>query len=402
MGTYSRVFALAICLSLIALTNAFGQAEIDDSQMRASAAASIMKAHNVKIDWRNTSLLEITDIERRLNTVEKIKRDHGISFNWHKKSFLELIDAEARLNAVKRINRVHGVAFDWQKTSLLQLTDAEARMDTAKRIGLDTGKSIDWKEHSREDLLRMEAGLSQSNTNQGTMTLPFEVLFPPAKQQAMGLHKLTQAEKQELHKHIEILLIAAAQAVAQQITPPPPIQPDSSAATSHSSVIESKIDGKFEGWEGETIVKLMNGQIWQQTEYYYHYHYAFMPEVLIYKSGGGWKMKVEGIDRAVGVQQIEFSRNAPQAVRSATIPKIYAGVGGGHWLKKNVDSGTYMVLEDGTLWAIDPLDKIDAMLWLPISNITVIESSSGSPGYDYLLINTDDDEKAHAKYMGKQ
>ena len=50
-------------------------------------------------------------------------------------------------------------------------------------------------------------------------------------------------------------------------------------------VVESQIDGDFEGWEGETVVKLMNGQIWQQTEYYYHYHYAFMPEVLVYRSG---------------------------------------------------------------------------------------------------------------------
>jgi len=70
------------------------------------------------------------------------------------------------------------------------------------------------------------------------------------------------------------------------------------------SVIESQIDGEFEGWEGETVVKLMNGQIWVQTEYYYEYHYAYMPDVLIYQSRGGWKMKVEGIDRAVGVEQL--------------------------------------------------------------------------------------------------
>ena len=80
----------------------------------------------------------------------------------------------------------------------------------------------------------------------------------------------------------------------------------------------------------------------------------------------------------------------------------YAGVGGGHWVKENVGNGTYMILEDGSLWQIDPFDKIDAMLWLPISDVTVLESSSGSPGYDYLLVNTDDGEQAHAKYMGRQ
>ncbi len=72
-----------------------------------------------------------------------------------------------------------------------------------------------------------------------------------------------------------------------------------------SSVIESRIDGDFEGWEGETIVKLSNGQIWQQSEYHYHYHYAFMPEVLIFQSGTGYKMWVEGITKAIGVERLK-------------------------------------------------------------------------------------------------
>lgn len=70
------------------------------------------------------------------------------------------------------------------------------------------------------------------------------------------------------------------------------------------STIESQIDGDFEGFEGETIFKLMNGQIWQQSEYWYHYHYAFMPNVIIYKSGSGYKMKVDGVDKSIGVVRI--------------------------------------------------------------------------------------------------
>lgn len=82
--------------------------------------------------------------------------------------------------------------------------------------------------------------------------------------------------------------------------------------------------------------------------------------------------------------------------------KQYIGTGGGHWIQNNIDNGTYIMLEDGSLWEIDPIDKIDAMLWLPISNIIVIQSNKGSPGYDYLLINTDDGEKVYAKYMGSR
>lgn len=72
-----------------------------------------------------------------------------------------------------------------------------------------------------------------------------------------------------------------------------------------SSVIETRIDGDFEGWEGETIFKLMNGQIWQQSDYKYSYHYAFMPEVLIYRSGGSYKMKVDGVRESIRVTRLK-------------------------------------------------------------------------------------------------
>lgn len=72
------------------------------------------------------------------------------------------------------------------------------------------------------------------------------------------------------------------------------------------AVIETKMDGEFTGWEGTTVFKLANGQIWQQTEYAYTYRYAFRPDVLIYRSNAGkWMMKVDGIERAIGVEQIK-------------------------------------------------------------------------------------------------
>ena len=72
-----------------------------------------------------------------------------------------------------------------------------------------------------------------------------------------------------------------------------------------SSSSENAIKGEFKGWEGETVVRLTNGQIWQQTEYYYYYRYAYMPEVLIYNSNNGIVMKVDGIDKAVRVQRLK-------------------------------------------------------------------------------------------------
>lgn len=82
-----------------------------------------------------------------------------------------------------------------------------------------------------------------------------------------------------------------------------PIQPQSKASMS-GDIIESSIDGDFNGWEGDTIFKLMNGQIWQQSSYDYTYYYAFMPNVVIYKSGALYKMKVDGVDSDIYVKRI--------------------------------------------------------------------------------------------------
>ena len=72
----------------------------------------------------------------------------------------------------------------------------------------------------------------------------------------------------------------------------------------NGQVIETNIDGEFEGWEGETIFKMMNGSIWQQSSYDYTYHYAYMPAVIIYRKGGSYYMKVEGVDDEIQVRQI--------------------------------------------------------------------------------------------------
>ena len=82
--------------------------------------------------------------------------------------------------------------------------------------------------------------------------------------------------------------------------------------------------------------------------------------------------------------------------------RVYMGVAEKHSIKKIVDFGEYITLDDGSLWRIDARDITDSMKWIPNSSIAVIESSSGSPGYDYLFINTDNKTKARAKFIKKQ
>ena len=69
--------------------------------------------------------------------------------------------------------------------------------------------------------------------------------------------------------------------------------------------VESTIEGDFEGWEGETIFKLDNGQIWQQLGYEYTYSYSFRPDVTIYQSSAGCTLKVEDEDDTITVHRIK-------------------------------------------------------------------------------------------------
>lgn len=59
-------------------------------------------------------------------------------------------------------------------------------------------------------------------------------------------------------------------------------------------VCESRIDGDFEGWDGETVYKLQNGQVWKQSQYFYHYHYSYCPKVTIFQGSSGYEMHVAG------------------------------------------------------------------------------------------------------------
>ena len=78
--------------------------------------------------------------------------------------------------------------------------------------------------------------------------------------------------------------------------------PDPSRDT--ASVVESNIDGTFNGWDGDTVFELRNGQIWQQNEYAYNYSYGYSPDVWIVHTRRGWLMFVEGEGEPLRVKRI--------------------------------------------------------------------------------------------------
>lgn len=147
---------------------------------------------------------------------------------------------------------------------------------------------------------------SQETTPRPTSTAladtPLEKLMSPDQQRQMGIDKLTSNEREQLRVYLINLYLlgvkegqeTASASPSSKTTPP-----------STASVVESQIDGNFEGWAGETIFKLSNGQIWQQATYAYTYHYAFRPKVLIFKTNSAYKMKVEGVDGTIFVKRLK-------------------------------------------------------------------------------------------------
>jgi hypothetical protein len=54
-----------------------------------------------------------------------------------------------------------------------------------------------------------------------------------------------------------------------------------------------------------------------------------------------------------------------------------------HWIDSVSDDGSIIKLEDGSIWEVDPVDTVDSMLWLPVTEVIICDDR---------MINTDDNE----------
>jgi hypothetical protein len=74
----------------------------------------------------------------------------------------------------------------------------------------------------------------------------------------------------------------------------------------------------------------------------------------------------------------------------ASTPPIHASnsCSSGHWVDQVMDGGGFVTLQNGSLWEIDPVDKVESGLWLPTEEIIVCG--------DGRLINTDNGDQVSA------
>jgi len=129
-----------------------------------------------------------------------------------------------------------------------------------------------------------------------------EQVMTPKELQDTGIATLTASQRQALNDWLNRYSLKLLPAASQQERTTPESRP---VRSSCSPAIESRISGEIEGWDGDTIFKLDNGQIWQQAAYDYTYFYAYRPEVTIYQTSAGCRMKVEDETETVLVKRIK-------------------------------------------------------------------------------------------------
>ena len=70
-----------------------------------------------------------------------------------------------------------------------------------------------------------------------------------------------------------------------------------------------------------------------------------------------------------------------------------------HWLRDKQDEGKSLVLDDDSIWEVDPRDQFLTRLWLRGS--TILVEYTQRQDYPYLLRNRTEGEVARANYPGK-
>ena len=117
-------------------------------------------------------------------------------------------------------------------------------------------------------------------------------------------------------------------------------------------VISSRIKGEFEGWDGDTIFLLDNGQVWKQSAYAYFYKYAYRPEVTIIPNKSGHLLKVEGVSKLLPVELVGGGIvNPPVSVHSSIL---------------KIDNEKFQIhLTNGKVWSVMEQHQKKLKKWRP-------------------------------------
>jgi len=129
-----------------------------------------------------------------------------------------------------------------------------------------------------------------------------EQRMSPDEFRSAGLDRLSPEQLRFLNEWLGNKGVAASVAPLKKRDGTLEYYPDDS----DRAVIESRIAGPFEGWRGTTVVKLENGQKWQQSESGSRGDVNMSSPAVTIKpmSMGSWLMIVKGCNCSVRVKRI--------------------------------------------------------------------------------------------------
>jgi len=130
---------------------------------------------------------------------------------------------------------------------------------------------------------------------------------------AAGLDKLSSQEldvlNDWLHRHSVATLAAstASTAVADSGKDQDELKSEDKDEDKDRTTITSKLVGSFDGWDGQTVFELENGQIWAQASKSKFHTKEVENPVAVIEPGmfGTWRLHIEGVDKECRVKRIQ-------------------------------------------------------------------------------------------------
>jgi hypothetical protein len=137
----------------------------------------------------------------------------------------------------------------------------------------------------------MSAGMVGAQTA-GTVSITD--LMSAQQREATGVRTLTPGQLEALSAWLDDYRHALIQEAVDET---------GEGVVAEERVIDTRIDGDFDGWVGDTVFRLQNGQIWQQISPSAKYLFVHAPRVVI--SQAPFVMKVEGLQGTISVRRLK-------------------------------------------------------------------------------------------------
>jgi hypothetical protein len=123
---------------------------------------------------------------------------------------------------------------------------------------------------------------------------------------------------------------------------------------------------------------------------------GLIPIIVDAATGDWYSLDQEHVNAALELQQGANKGDIKQSTESIN---EYKKLGTVHLVKKVIDDGAMVTLDDGSLWDISPDAVTAASSWTSSTRISV---AAGEGTYPYLLIDLSQNKSVQAKYLGQK